>query len=267
MKDKPFRTKKKFGQHLLTAPGVIQKIVDQLDIKSEDIVVEIGVGTGQLTEEILERNPEKLYGIEIDPEAYPVIEKRFSEHKNFQLIKKDFFDVNLFDLSEGKKIKIAGNLPYNVASLILVNMPFYLEIIDLCVFMVQKEVALKLIARPKTKQYTFLTVFLRTYFDIEYVMSVPARFFKPPPKVTSAVVKMFPRKNVPDFDKKGYKNFVSSLFSSRRKMLRSKIDPEILKKANIPPEKRAEELDILDFINLYQHLLSEKNGKNQNSRV
>ena len=265
MKDKYFKTKKKFGQHLLIAPGVIQKIVDELDIKPEDIIVEIGVGTGQLTEEILRRKPEKLYGIEIDPEAYPVIKERFSEYKNFKLVKKDFFEVNLFDISEGKKIKVAGNLPYNVASLILVNMPFYLEIIEMCIFMLQKEVALKLIARPKTKQYTFLSVFLRTYFDIEYVMSVPARFFKPPPKVTSAVVKMFPKKNVPDFDKRGYKNFVSSLFSSRRKMLRSKIDPEILKKANIPPEKRAEELDILEFINLYKHLLSEKNGKNQNS--
>ncbi len=266
MKDKYFKTKKKFGQHLLIAPGVIQKIVDELDIKPEDIIVEIGVGTGQLTEEILRRKPEKLYGIEIDPEAYPVIKERFSEYKNFKLVKKDFFEVNLFDISEGKKIKVAGNLPYNVASLILVNMPFYLEIIEMCIFMLQKEVALKLIARPKTKQYTFLSVFLRTYFDIEYVMSVPARFFKPPPKVTSAVVKMFPRKNIPDFDKKGYKNFVSSLFSSRRKMLRSKIDSEILKKANISPEKRAEELEVEDFINLYsQYLLSKKDSKNQNS--
>ena len=266
MKDKTFRTKKKFGQHLLIAPGIIQKIVDEIDIKPDDIIVEIGVGTGQLTEEILKRSPKKLYGIEIDPETYPVIEEKFSEYKNFQLIKKDFFEVNLLDLSDGKKIKIAGNLPYNVASLILVNMPFYLKIIDLCVFMVQKEVALKLVAKPKTKQYTFLTVFLRTYFDIEYVMSVPARFFKPPPKVTSAVVKMIPRKDIPDFDKKGYKNFVSSLFSSRRKMLRTKIDPEILKKANIPPEKRAEELEVRDFTNLYsQYLLSKKNGKNQNS--
>ncbi|WP_297456813.1 16S rRNA (adenine(1518)-N(6)/adenine(1519)-N(6))-dimethyltransferase RsmA [Persephonella sp.] len=253
MKDKGFRTKKKFGQHLLIASGVIQKIVDEIDVKPEDIIVEIGVGTGQLTEEILKRNPKKLYGIEIDPEAYPIIEEKFSGYENFQLIKKDFFDVNLFELAEGQKIKVVGNLPYNVASLILVNMPFYLNIIQLCVFMLQKEVAEKLIAKPKTKQYTFLSVFIQTFFDVEYVMSVPARFFKPPPKVTSAVVKLIPKENPPIDKIKEYKNFVSHLFSARRKMLRTKLPVEVLKKADIPETARAEELTVEDFINLFKN--------------
>ncbi len=253
MKDKGFRTKKKFGQHLLIASGVIQKIVDEIDVQPEDIIVEIGVGTGQLTEEILKRNPKKLYGIEIDPEAYPIIEEKFSEYKNFQLIKKDFFDVNLFELSEGQKIKVVGNLPYNVASLILVNMPFYIDIIQLCVFMLQKEVAEKLIAKPKTKQYTFLSVFIQTFFDVEYVMSVPARFFKPPPKVTSAVVKLIPKEKPPIDKVKEYKNFVSHLFSARRKMLRTKLPVEVLKKADIPETARAEELTVEDFINLFKN--------------
>ena len=253
MKGKGFRTKKKFGQHLLVAPGVIQKIVDEIDVQAEDIIVEIGVGTGQLTEEILKRNPKKLYGIEIDPEAYPIIEEKFSEYKNFQLIKKDFFDVNLFELSEGQKIKVVGNLPYNVASLILVNMPFYLDIIRLCVFMLQKEVAEKLIAKPKTKQYTFLSVFIQTFFNVEYVMSVPARFFKPPPKVTSAVVKLIPKEKPPIDKVKEYKNFVSHLFSARRKMLRTKLPVEVLKKADIPETARAEELTVEDFINLFKN--------------
>lgn len=253
MKDKGFRTKKKFGQHLLIASGVIQKIVDEIDVQIEDIIVEIGVGTGQLTEEILKRNPKKLYGIEIDPEAYPIIEEKFSEYKNFQLIKKDFFDVNLFELSEGQKIKVVGNLPYNVASLILVNMPFYLDIIQLCVFMLQKEVAEKLIAKPKTKQYTFLSVFIQTFFVVEYVMSVPARFFKPPPKVTSAVVKLIPKEKPPIDKLKEYKNFVSHLFSARRKMLRTKLPVEVLKRADIPETARAEELTVEDFIDLFKN--------------
>ncbi|SNZ11432.1 16S rRNA (adenine1518-N6/adenine1519-N6)-dimethyltransferase [Persephonella hydrogeniphila] len=261
MKDR-FKTKKKFGQHLLIASGIIQKIVDFMDINGSDIVIEIGVGTGQLTEEILKRKPKKLYGIEIDPQTYPIIKEKFGNIPYFSLIEKDFFDVNLRELSEGKKIKIVGNLPYNVASLILVNMPFYIDIIELTVFMLQKEVAEKLIAKPKTKQYTFLSVFIQTYFDVEYLMSVPARFFKPPPKVTSAVVRMKPKKQIPDFDKKGYKNFVSSLFSSRRKMLRTKIGIEILRKAGIKPELRAEELEVEDFIKLYsEYLLSKHDSK------
>ncbi|MBK3332692.1 16S rRNA (adenine(1518)-N(6)/adenine(1519)-N(6))-dimethyltransferase RsmA [Persephonella atlantica] len=258
MKSRKFKTKKKFGQHILISEGVIKNIADQIHITPEDIIVEIGVGTGQLTEELLKRNPKILYGIEIDPETYPIIEEKFASYQNFILIKKDFFEVNLRQLSEGEKIKIVGNLPYNVASLILVNMPFYLKIINLCVFMLQKEVAEKLTAKPETKSYTFLTVFLNTYFEIHYLMSVPARFFRPPPKVTSAVVKMIPKKDVPQFDVKGYKNFVSKLFHERRKMLRSKIDEKLLEKAGIEPEKRVEQLQISDFINLYTEYLKGK---------
>ncbi|WP_457639176.1 16S rRNA (adenine(1518)-N(6)/adenine(1519)-N(6))-dimethyltransferase RsmA [Persephonella sp.] len=263
MKDKGFRTKKRLGQHLLIAPDVIKKITDWIDIHPEDIIIEIGVGTGHLTEEILSRSPYKVYGIEIDSQAYPIIEEKFSQHPEFKLIKKDFFDVNLRELAGGKKIKLVGNLPYNVASLILVNLPFNIDILQFALFMVQKEVAEKLTAKPKTKQYTFLSVFIQTYFDVEYMMSVPARFFKPPPKVTSAVVKLKPKKEIPPFDTKEYKNFISRLFSERRKMLRSKLGEEILLKAGIQPTQRAEELSVENFKKLYsEYLISKQNSKN-----
>ncbi|WP_456393299.1 16S rRNA (adenine(1518)-N(6)/adenine(1519)-N(6))-dimethyltransferase RsmA [Persephonella sp.] len=266
MKGKRFKTKKKFGQHLLVAPSIIEKIVDLMDVSEEDIIVEVGPGTGQLTEEILKRSPKAVYAIEIDPETYPILEERLSGYENFHLIKGDFLEVDLYKIADGRKIKVVGNLPYNVASLILVNMPFYLEVLKLCVFMLQKEVAEKLIAVPGTKQYTFMSVFLQTYFDIEYSMSVPARFFKPPPKVTSAVVRMKPKNSIPYFDIKGYKNFVSMLFANRRKMLRNKIDENILKKAGIKPESRAEELSVKDFIRLYsEYLAGEHKSDNQNN--
>ncbi|WP_457621407.1 16S rRNA (adenine(1518)-N(6)/adenine(1519)-N(6))-dimethyltransferase RsmA [Persephonella sp.] len=264
---KHFRPKKKFGQHLLISKGVIDRIVDCLDIRKNDTIVEIGVGTGQLTEEILRRNPKIVYGIEIDQTVYPIIEDRFKDFENFVLIKKDFFDVDLRKLTD-EKIKLTGNLPYNVASHILVNTAFYIDILQLAVFMIQKEVAQKLVGKPKTKDYTFMTVFLQTFFDIEYVMSVPARFFSPPPKVTSAVVKMTPKDRFPvpfEFMKK-YKNFISMLFSNRRKMLRSKIEKDILEKAGINPTSRAEELSVEDFVKLFsEHLLYKHNGENKDS--
>ena len=249
-----FKTKKKFGQHLLISEGVIQKIVDVIDVKEDDIIVEIGVGTGQLTEEILKRNPRILYGIEIDETAYPIIEERFKDYKNFILIKEDFFDVNLRELTNGEKIKLVGNFPYNVSSLILINTTFYIDILYFSVFMVQKEVAEKLIAKPKTKNYTFLSVFIQTFFNVEYIMSVPARFFKPPPKVTSAVVKLTPKQELPVSleEMKRYKNFISKLFSNKRKMLRTKIDKDILHQAGIPETARVEELTLEDFLNLYR---------------
>ncbi|MDQ7056069.1 MAG: rRNA adenine N-6-methyltransferase family protein [Persephonella sp.] len=89
-------------------------------------------------------------------------------------------------------------------------------------------------------------------------MSVPPRFFRPPPKVTSAVVKMIPQREIPSFDVKGFKNFVSRLFHGRRKMLRSKIDEKLLKKAGINPENRVEQLQISDFIKLYAEYLEGK---------
>ena len=249
---KRFKTKKRFGQHLLISEGVIEKIVDVIDVKPEDIIVEIGVGTGQLTEAILKRNPKKLYGIEIDETAYPIIEERFKDYPNFELIKADFFDVDLNKLANGQKIKLVGNLPYNVSSLILVNTVFYLEIIERNVFMLQKEVAEKLIAKPGSKSYTFLSVFIQTFYDVEYVMSVPARFFSPPPKVTSAVVKMTPKKNIPQVDRKKFKNFVSGLFSQKRKMLRKKIDENVLLKCGIDPKLRVEDLKLEDFLCLFE---------------
>jgi len=249
---KKFKTKKKFGQHLLIAQGVIEKIVDFAEIKPEDIVVEIGVGTGQLTQEILKRNPKKLYGIEIDKTAYPIIEEKFASYENFELIKEDVLKVNLFELAKGQKIKVIGNLPYNISSLILVNCVFYIDVIERTVFMLQKEVAEKLTAKPKTKAYTFLSVFIQTFFEVEYLMSVPARFFSPPPKVTSAVVRMFPKKDIPSIDKKEFKNFVSALFSGRRKMLRKKLDRCVLERAGINPTARVEELEVKDFLKLYE---------------
>jgi len=127
---KTFKTKKHLGQHLLISEGVIKKIVDEIDVNPEDIIVEIGVGTGQLTEEILNRKPGALYGIEIDRTVYPLIEERFGNYRNFILIKDDFFRVDLKKLSDGNKIKLVGNLPYNVSSHILTRAVEEIEIIE-----------------------------------------------------------------------------------------------------------------------------------------
>ena len=257
-----FKTKKSLGQHILISEGVIKKIVDYIDIREDDLIIEIGVGTGQLTEEILKRNPKTVYGIEIDDRVYPIVEERLKEYQNFKLIKKDYFDVNIRELANGNRIKVVGNLPYNIASLILIDTAFYIDLITFNIFMIQKEVAEKLVAKPRTKAYTFMSVFLQTFFDTEYLMSVPPRFFSPPPKVVSAVVKLTPKESIPIplNEMKSYKKFVSGLFANRRKMLRSKIRADILEKANINPTARAEELTVEDFIKLF-------NTKKQTEKV
>jgi 16S rRNA (adenine1518-N6/adenine1519-N6)-dimethyltransferase len=246
------KAKKQFGQHFLISENVVKKIVDQININEDDTVIEIGPGTGVLTQEILNRNPLKLYTVEIDTTLYPILEEKFKNYPNFQLIKDDVLKVNIKNFTNEKKVKIVGNLPYNVSSLIMINCVFNMEIIEFCVFMIQKEVAEKLVAKPKTKDYTFLSVFMQTFFDIKYIMSVPARFFYPPPKVTSAVVKLIPSNKYNLTDIKKYKNFVSYIFGNRRKMLRTKIDEKILEKLNIKPTLRAEELKVEDFVRLFE---------------
>jgi 16S rRNA (adenine1518-N6/adenine1519-N6)-dimethyltransferase len=254
-----FKTKKSLGQHLLIAKGVINKIVDYIQPENS-IIVEVGVGTGQLTEAILERNPKVLYGIEIDETAYPIIEERLSKYENFKLIKKDYFDVDIRELVNNSKFKLVGNLPYNVASLIIIDSVNYVDILEFSVFMIQKEVAEKLISKPHKKSYTFMSVYIQTFFDVEYLMSVPARFFSPPPKVVSAVVKLTPKKDIPISlnEAKSYKEFVSNLFANKRKMLRTKIDKELLEKANIKETSRVDELNLEDFIKLYKLIKNEE---------
>ncbi len=249
-----FRTKKSLGQHLLISEGVIKRIVDYIDIKKEDIIIEVGIGTGQLTEEILKRAPKILYGIEIDERVYPIVEERLKEYENFILIKKDYFDVDIRDLVNGNEIKLVGNLPYNIASLILIDTTSYIYLTRFNIFMIQKEVAEKLVAKPGTKAYSFMSVFLQTFFEIDYLMSVPPRFFSPPPKVISAVIKLTPKKElpIPLEEMKEYKKFVSDIFKNRRKMLKSKIDSEILEKAGVKLTARAEELSVDDFIRLFK---------------
>jgi len=250
-----FRTKKSLGQHLLIAKGVIEKIVDHIQPEGETIV-EVGVGTGQLTEEILKRNPKILYGIEIDETTYPIIEQRLSKYENFKLIKKDYFDVDIRELVGEEKFKLVGNLPYNIASLIIIDSIKYIDILKYSIFMVQKEVAEKLISKPNKKSYTFMSVYIQTFFNIEYIMSVPARFFSPPPKITSAVIKLTPKEKpeIPPEEAEKYKNFVSKLFANKRKMLRTKIDPETLQRANIKETSRVDELTLQDFVRLYRTL-------------
>ncbi|MCX7760664.1 MAG: 16S rRNA (adenine(1518)-N(6)/adenine(1519)-N(6))-dimethyltransferase RsmA [Hydrogenothermaceae bacterium] len=250
--DKNFKTKKQFGQHLLISKDVITKIVDTLDIKEEDNIIEIGVGTGHLTEEILSRNPSIVYGIEIDKAAYPIIEEKFKDYRNFELIKADFFDVDLKSVIGDKKVKFTGNLPYNVASNIIIKTVYFLSNIKLSVFMVQKEVAEKIIAKPRSKNCTFFSVFIQTFYKPEYIMSVPARFFYPPPKVTSGVIKLIPKEKIQITDIDDYREFLSKLFQNRRKMLRTKIDTELLKSADINPESRVEELNLEHILKLYE---------------
>jgi len=250
VKQRP-RLKKRFGQHLLASSGVLSKIAEFAEISSADPIVEIGPGTGNLTEEILKRNPRKLYLLEIDDEMVAYLKERFRDEiqeEKVILLKADAgkFDYSLILEAE---FKVLGNLPYNRASLIVERMVYYFQKVPLAVFMVQKEVAERWM-----EVESWLSVFIQTFYDTEYMMTVPPRFFIPQPKVDSAVIRLKRKPKVEAFDLKDYKGFLVKLFANRRKALRSKLPSDLLDRANISPLARAEELSVEDFMRLYRLL-------------
>jgi len=239
------RLKKSFGQHLLVSEGVLSKIAKELEIKEGEVVVEVGGGTGNLTRVLLRHPLRKLYTLELDEDM--VEELKTIQDERLEVIKADATDFPFCSL--GESLKVVGNLPYNVASLIIENTVYNKDCIPLAVYMVQKEVAEKLEGKKDTG---WLSVFVRTFYDVEYLMSVPARFFVPPPKVTSAVIKLKRNEKLKVNNLKEYKEFLTRLFENRRKVLRKKIDQRLLEKAGVNPEARVEELRLEDFFKLYE---------------
>lgn len=243
MELKKVRLKKHLGQHLLVSKGVLTKIADELELSEGDRVVEIGGGTGNLTREILSRNIGKLYVLEVDPAMVEMLEG--IEDGRLEVLREDATSFNLCSL--GEKLKVAGNLPYNVGSLIVENIAKS-RCVKLAVIMLQKEVALKLLGKEKP---SWLGIFLRTFYEAEYVMSVPRKFFVPPPRVDSAVLKLRRKDKVSVDDPDLYKKMLTRLFSARRKKLKKKISENLLLEAGVSPDVRVEDLSLEDFVRLY----------------
>ena len=254
---KQIRAKKRLGQHFLKDDGIAQSIVSALEDKIDDqAVLEIGPGMGILTTTLLKREWSALHVIEIDGESvdyllqqYPALEQN--------LILADFlkFDLNLLGAS---KLAIIGNFPYNISSQILFKVLDNLPKVDLLVGMFQREVAQRLASDKGSKRYGILSVLLQAYFDIEYLFSVSADHFRPPPKVESAVIRLT-RNNRKSLgcDEKMFRRVVKGGFNHRRKTLRNALKLTV----TLPPEfesdylnMRAEQLSIDDFISLTKML-------------
>ncbi len=245
-----YKLKKKWGQHLLIASGIIKKMTEFIQINSGETIVEIGPGTGNLTKELLKTNLGKLYLIEIDPEMIEILEREIKDERVIIL----YADATNFDFSslKEKSLKLVGNLPYNFASLIIENTVFNKDYIPFAFYMIQKEVAERLINGK-----SWLSIFVQTFYELKYLMSIPSKYFIPQPKVVSAFVK-FKRRNYSEVtDLKTYKEFLIRLFSQKRKMLKHKINKTYLQRLNISEKKRVEELELKDFLSLYLSFLNE----------
>lgn len=260
-----FDFKKKFGQNFLTDKNLLAQIVEKSGVMCDDVVVEIGAGKGALTEALM-KNAKKVYSFEIDSELFEFLGEKFN-NTNVEMIFRDVMKVDDDEINDivGGKFKLVANLPYYVTSPILTR---FLQNPNMqsCTVMVQEEVADRIVASPKTKDYGVLTVICQMFGNAQKVLKVNRKMFYPVPNVDSAVIKIDKFENAPE-NFADFISFVKTAFSMRRKKLSSNLEALGIKKVEI--EKillengysdmiRAEELSIEDFKKIYNLFCNKK---------
>lgn len=250
---KVVKPKKFLGQHFLRDLDIAGKIADTVDSCPELPVLEVGPGTGVLTQFLLQKaRPLKV--VEVDFESVAYLRKHFPRLEN-DIIEDDFLQMKLDRLFDGAPFVLTGNYPYNISSQILFKMLENKERIPCCTGMIQKEVAERIAAAPGKKAYGILSVLIQAFYKVEYLFTVSEHVFDPPPKVKSAVIRMT-RNEVErlDCDEKLFKQVVKTTFNQRRKTLRNSIKPILGKDCPLTSkplfDKRPEQLSVQDFIEL-----------------
>lgn len=210
--------RKRFGQHFLADPAVIDAIVRAIDPRPGQAVVEIGPGLAALTQPLAERLG-RLTVIELDRD----LAARLRAHPQLSVIESDVLKVDFAQVKQALtaiKIRVVGNLPYNISSPILFHLLPFAGCIEDQHFMLQKEVIDRMVAQPATADYGRLSVMLQWRYAMENVLTVPPEAFEPPPRVMSAVVRMLPRADFAPIDPALLSELVQVAFSQRRKLLR-----------------------------------------------
>lgn len=242
--------KKSLGQHFLKDPNVSGKIVNLLEAEPDDSVLEIGPGTGALTEWLIKKYTH-LTVIEVDRRA---CEKLSSDYPGLDIIHADIRKFDWSSLTDRSPLFVIGNLPYYITSPILISLLEQRRLINEAVLMVQKEVASRLTAVPFTKEYGILSVQLQLFATVELCFEVHRHVFYPPPKVDSAVVRIRFNKKDPDCEIPLLRHVIRTAFNQRRKKLKNALKPLLLKDVELPPKfdftRRAEELEPDEYVEL-----------------
>ena len=271
MKKYNIRANKSLGQNFLINSEVVENIVNSSEINKEDMVIEVGPGLGTLTKYLLEKAG-KVLCIELDPKMIKILNDRFSEYDNFEIINADVLKVNLNEvIDENKKngkiknVKVVANLPYYITTPIIMKLLEEKLDIESITVMIQKEVADRLIEIPGGKNTGAITHTVYYYCESEKIMEAPNSSFIPEPEVTAEVIKMNLRKEpgVKVDNPKVMFMIIKSAFMQRRKTLLNALTNtkvfinkeeglNILKKLNLNENVRAEELSLQDFATIAQ---------------
>ncbi|MCC4591613.1 16S rRNA (adenine(1518)-N(6)/adenine(1519)-N(6))-dimethyltransferase RsmA [Xanthomonas campestris pv. cannae] len=247
--------KKSLGQHFLSDRHYIDSIVRAVDPKPGDRLVEIGPGQGAITFPLLRRHGQ-LTVIEFDRDLIAPLTAAAAGVGELTILNRDVLSVDFAALAEGARIRLVGNLPYNISSPILFHALDHAAAIADMHFMLQKEVVDRMAADPGSKVYGRLSVMLQAYCEVTSLFVVPPGAFRPPPKVDSAVVRLVPRppQTVGIVDPKRFADVVRAAFGQRRKTLRNALngvcDAAQFEAAGVRPDARAEQLEVADFVRL-----------------
>ena len=252
------KPKKNFGQNFLTDQIILGRIIDALSLNKHDEVLEIGCGKGALTERILAKEV-NLRGVEIDRDLIEELNLIKLKNKNLDVLNEDILKINLKDISESK-LKIVGNLPYNISSKIMLWSIKNKDMIEDVHFMLQKEFAERLISSPNKKSYGRLSILAQLFFNVEELFDVPSESFFPEPKVDSLFLRLKPNENkdLEYLDIECLQKVTLKAFTKRRKKissgLKELLTKEDLKKINIDPGLRPENLTITDYISITKYI-------------
>jgi len=250
------KAKKKFGQNFLVDRYFISKIINEINPKEENIILEIGPGKGAITEPILKKI-NHISVVEIDPDMIKILKHKISP-KNISILSENVLCIN--DEFFKKFNKIIGNLPYYIATEIILKLTkIYSSSFELY-FMVQKEVAERITAKPSNKSFGRLSVILQYYFNTEILFEIPPEAFSPQPKITSAFIRLIRKKRVSlkVIDKDSFEKIVKLAFSQKRKTIKNNFKNILFDKdffnLEISPKIRSEALTIDQFIKLENYV-------------
>jgi 16S rRNA (adenine1518-N6/adenine1519-N6)-dimethyltransferase len=251
--------RKRFGQHFLHDRSVLERIVQELAPQPEDALLEIGPGRGALTERLLGRS-RSLDAVEIDRDLATMLRHRFGATPGFELHETDALEFDLAGLASrrGTRLRVIGNLPYNISTPLLFHVHAAREHITDLHVMLQKEVIDRIVAAPGSGEYGRLTVMLAPWFEAKHLFDVGPGAFTPAPRVWSAVARLTVRREPAFAIPHTYARTVSAAFSQRRKTLRNAVralmDVEAITAAGIDPGVRPETLSPAQFAALAAHV-------------
>jgi len=250
--------RKRFGQHFLTDRNIIDDIVQAIAPKPGEAMVEIGPGLAALTQPLVERLGH-LTVIELDRD----LAVQLRAHPGLTVVESDVLKVDFRALAAGignPKIRVCGNLPYNISTPILFHLLDIVDVVQDQHFMLQKEVIDRMVAKPSTSDYGRLSVMLQWRYAMENVLFVPPTSFDPPPRVDSAVVRMVPHAAVESLDVKLLSELVQVAFSQRRKLLRHTLGQWLTARGFagvFDVQRRAQEVSVAEYVVLAQQVMAE----------